>query len=387
MTAANFLARVRDALLRAGKRIPGWRQWFPRLFPCPWVIVAPDRHQGHRLHGSALPSPTLQRFSHNPILLPRRQHPWESRYVFNSGALYLDNRVHFVYRAVGESGQSVFGYAASRDGIQIDERADQPIYRCSQPFYAAQSGSDNPQYYESGGSSYGCEDPRLTRVGDTIYMTYTSFSGWETPPCVALTTISVEDFLARRWHWSSPVLLSPAHEMHKNWVIFPEKFHGKFAILHSITPDLQIDYVDSLTQVENGSIQSHHFRDYREHQWDSWVRGAGAPPISTPDGWLLFYQAMDARDPDRYKLGVMLLDRDRPENVLARLSYPILEPNARYENEGFKSGIIYNCGTVLIGDRLMVYYGGADSVLCGASISLHDLLEQLHSHPARQYRA
>lgn len=86
---------------------------------------------------------------------------------------------------------------------------------------------------------------------------------------------------------------------------------------------------------------------------------------------------MDRRDPGRYKLGAMLLDREDPSRVLSRLPYPLLEPNARYENEGFKSGVVYNCGTALVGDLLHVYYGGADTVVCGAWIGLDELLERL----------
>lgn len=322
--------------------------------------------------------PRLSRFDNNPILLPRPDHRWESRYVFNPAAIHLGGRTHLIYRAIGEDGLSVLGYATSTDGNTIDERLHQPVYQCTQPFYSDPDRMASAPYpYASGGSWSGCEDPRLTQVEDTIYMTYTSFGGWDIPPCMALTSIPVDEFLAHKWNWRRPTLMSPPYQIAKNWIIFPEKFNGRYAILHSIAPKILIDYVDSPENLENEAIQSHYYPHGNADDWDNWIRGAGAPPIRTRAGWLLLYHAMDKRDPNRYKLGAMLLDGDDPTTVIARLPYPLLEPNARYENEGFKPGVIYNCGAVVLGDRLLVYYGGADAVVCGAEISLESLLQRL----------
>jgi hypothetical protein len=73
----------------------------------------------------------------------------------------------------------------------------------------------------------------------------------------------------------------------------------------------------------------------------------------------------------------MLLDLKDPARVLARSGKPILEPEAWYENEGWKAGVVYPCGAVVIKDRLLVYYGGADKVTCVASARLDALLDQL----------
>lgn len=325
------------------------------------------------------PSLKLRRFENNPLLQARANHDWESLYVFNAASLYLEGKVHLIYRAIGHEGVSRLGYAASRDGVHIDERSDEPVYQSVvRPQRNSTAHAVAPPY-ASGGSWHGCEDPRLTQIGPRIYMTYTAFGGWERPPAVALTSISVDDFLAKKWHWSPARLVSPPGETHKNWVIFPATFNGKFAVLHSLAPDIQIDYVDSLDDLAHDTIKSRYVSSHNNHGWDTWIRGAGAPPIETRAGWLLLYHAMDRRDPNRYKLGAMLLDRNDPTRVLSRLSSPLLEPNARYENDGFKAGVIYNCGSALIGDRLFVYYGGADSVVCGSSISLEQLLNRLQA--------
>lgn len=324
-------------------------------------------------------APRLRRFGNNPILVPRTDHDWESHYVFNAAAIRLDGQVHLVYRAIGNDGMSRLGYAVSRDGIHVDERSDAPVYQFGPDAIPPRRAGAALPPLASGGSWHGCEDPRLTQVGDRIYMTYTDFGGWESPPAVAITSIAVDDFLARRWHWTPARLMSPPGEVHKNWVVFPALFNGRYAVLHSLKPCVQVDYVDSLDELRPHDIRSLHLDGPRPPGWDNWMRGVGAPPLETPAGWLVIYHAMDRKDPDRYKLGVMLLDRDDPTRILARLPYPLLEPNARYENDGFKVGVVYNCGAVLSGDELLVYYGGADAVVCGASISLAQLLGQLQA--------
>ncbi len=319
----------------------------------------------------------LERALENPILKLRSDHPWESEYVFNPTALYLEGRVHLIYRAIGRSGLSVFGYASSKDGIHFDERLDEPVYMCAGPHSCRKIRS--AYSYASGGSWSGCEDPRITRIGDTIYMTYTAFNGWSSSaPGIALTSISVDDFLHKRWNWRKPRLLSPPNEMHKNWVIFPEKINGKFAVLHSISPDILVDYFDDF-EGDDTYIKSHYCSKGREAHWDNWVRGVGPPPIKTREGWLVLYHAMDKNDPNRYKFGALILDADDPTKIVCRSPFPLLEPDAKYENIGFKPGVIYACGAVLIGERLFVYYGGADSVVCVATTNVNELLSRLPS--------
>lgn len=319
----------------------------------------------------------LERTYKNPILQPNPASPWESCYVFNPAVLFLKDKVHFVYRAIGESGLSVFGYASSNDGMHIDERLTTPIFISKDPQECKKDIVAALLYpYQSGGGWTGCEDPRLTQIDDTIYMVYTAFNG-SRPPGVALTSISVRDFLNKQWNWKNPILMSAPGEIHKNWVIFPEKINGKYAILHSITPNILIDYLDTLDLDDIAHIESHYSSGGRDEYWDNWVRGVGPPPIKTEDGWLVLYHAMDREDPDKYKIGAMILDHNDPTKILYRSNTPLLEPDAHYENEGFKAGVVYTCGAVIIDEKLFVYYGGADTVICAASVNLNELLEHL----------
>jgi len=63
--------------------------------------------------------------------------------------------------------------------------------------------------------------------------------------------------------------------------------------------------------------------------------------------------------------------------VVSRLVDTILEPIEEYERIGVMPKAVFSCGAVLRKDTLLVYYGGADTVVCVAKISLKKLLKIL----------
>ena len=209
---------------------------------------------------------------------------------------------------------------------------------------------------------------------DTLYMTYTACDSGELR--VALTSIKIEDFLNKKWEWQPPILISPPGEVHKNWVIFPEKINGQYAILHSVNPEIVVDFVSDLEFLDKNYIKSFHGGSERRSCWDKWVRGAGAPPLKTKDGWLLFYHAMDD-DWSKYKVGAMLLDLHDPTKVLYRAKEPVLEPSEDYEYSGYKGGVVYVSGAIVKDGNLLVYYGASDSYVGVACAPLEDFLKAL----------
>ena len=329
------------------------------------------------------PEILLKKHHENPILQPDAGNFWESKATFNPAAIYDQGRVHLVYRAIGDHDMSMLGYASSRDGVHIDFRSRDPIYVPTQPFEFQQRTNGNPiplSTYASGGGGYGgVEDPRLTKIGKKIYMTYVAYDGMG-PPRVALTSIAVSDFRKKNWKWETPMVISKPNVVDKNAVIFPEQIAGKFCIMHRIFPNILIDYVDSLDFDGKTYLPGEYKISPRNLYWDSRKIGAGAPPIKTDSGWLLIYQAVGNDDPSRYKIGAMLLDLADPTKVLARSDRPILTPSENYENEGYKYGVVYPCGAVVLDDDLLVYYGGADTVSCVARANLASFVSDLTQH-------
>lgn len=304
---------------------------------------------------------TLTRFPENPIIAPIKDHPWESKYTLNAAAIYLEDRVHILYRAQGESGISTLGYASSSDGFHIDERLPEPVYK--------------PEIEKE---KDGCEDPRISKIGDTLYLIYTAFKEGRTH--VAISTIDKTDFLNKNWNWTKPVIISPSEINDKNACIVSEKINGKYVIFHRTNHKIWVAEEQSLDFSDGRWIQGNILLEPKDGTWYSEKVGIAAPPIKTTDGWLLIFHGLSKED-KKYRLGALLLDSKNLLKIKAQLPYPIIEPEAPYENSGFRPGTIFSCGAVVIKEELFVYYGAGDTTVAVATIGFPKLLNSLKENP------
>jgi beta-1,2-mannobiose phosphorylase / 1,2-beta-oligomannan phosphorylase len=300
----------------------------------------------------------------NPILSPIPDHNWENKFVLNPASIFEGGKIHILYRAMGSDDTSVIGYASSTDGIHIDERFDQPMY----------VPRDEPELKKRPGNS-GCEDPRLTKIGNRIYMTYTAYDAQSTTK-VALTSISIDDFLNHEWNWTRSIIITDPRLNDKDVALFPEMIRGKYYFFHRLDPDMWIDAVDSLEFIKKPHLTGTIFMHPRKGKWDDIKIGISCPPIKTEKGWLLIYHGISSVDL-KYRQGAMLLDLEYPDHILARLDQPILEPEQSYENSGLRPGTIFVCGSAVKDGILYLYYGGADQFTAVATVELTTLLNAL----------
>ena len=308
--------------------------------------------------------PILNRAPNNPILSANPNQTWETRAVFNPAALDIGGKIHILYRAQGTDNTSVIGCAVSRDGINIDERLPIPVYVPRVDFETKKM---------PGGNS-GCEDPRLSKIGDTIYMCYTAYNGID-PASVAITHISVQNFTIHNWDWSEPVIITPEHVDDKDACLLPEKVNGRFLIFHRIEGVISADFVDDLNFIHK-RLQNHiQILAPRPGMLDSTLVGIAAPPIKTKLGWIMLYHGVSEHN--TYRMGVALLDPKNPTQVIARGAVPLLEPREKYEREGQIPNVVFPCGAVLRKNTLYIYYGGADTTVAVATVNLPKLLKGL----------
>ena len=304
------------------------------------------------------------RFNKNPIMRPVKKHPWESKAVFNPAAIDLDGRVHIIYRANAENNTSTMGYAVSKNGLNIDERLPEPIYTPRADFEMKKIINGNS----------GCEDPRIVKIGNILYMFYTAYNGI-TVPRVAMTWISVNDFLKRKWNWSRPVLVTPPGIDDKDACIFPEKIDGKYCFIHRINHKICIDFWTSFKAAPKETTRGIMLMGSRYGMWDSKKIGLAGPPLKTKAGWLMFYHGIG--EDLHYRLGAALLDIKNPLTVLSRTDEAILEPVKKYEKQGQIPNVVFPCSHILRGDTIYHYYGGADSVIGVATQKLSKILSTL----------
>jgi predicted GH43/DUF377 family glycosyl hydrolase len=315
-----------------------------------------------------VPSPLtpqgFQRFSANPILSPRPEFAWEALAVFNPGAILLGGRVHLIYRAMAADGTSTLGYASSADGVHFDVRLPYPIYEPRAAF---------EQKLRPGNS--GCEDPRLSLLGETLYLFYTAFDSYT--PRVAFATIGVADFLAQRWNWSEPMVITPPGIDDKDACLMPRLINGSYVIFHRAGDCIRVNSFASLKfgaghWVDNKSALIKPRKEY----WDNRKFGIASPPIETPHGWLLFFHRV-TQPHAVYKIEAMLLARDDPTQVIAETAASLLEPETPEEHQGQVANVVFPCGSAVLNGDVYLYYGGADSVICLARMPLASIYKRL----------
>ncbi|GAC1334776.1 MAG: glycosidase [Chloroflexota bacterium] len=304
------------------------------------------------------------RSPHNPILTSSERW-WESRSVFNPGAMMHDGRVALVYRAVGADGLSRFGLAWSADGEHIEDRGMLPLYEGS---------LDDPL------ARLGVEDPRITALDGAYYLTYCKASvatadtpplSWEPAPFRVRTGVAVtNDFQAVR---EIGLVLPDINT--KDAVLFPERIGGAYAALIREYPSIQ--YITS-TNLRDWSAPVPVMNTI-PGTWEQERIGAGPPPIRTPWGWLLIYHGNEhltmPGNKRLYRTGLAVLDAHDPTTVLYRHREPIFSPEAPYEIEGPVGNVVFVTGMVELGDRFYLYYGAGDGVIGVAWANKADLFE------------
>lgn len=215
--------------------------------------------------------------------------------------------------------------------------------------------------------AYGIEDCRVTEIDGLFYLTYTM---------VSHAGVGVGLRTTRDWkNFEHAGMILPPHN--KDCALFNEKINGKYYALHRpSSPQLGGNYIWLADSPDTLHWGNHHcLATTRPNHFDSARLGAGAAPIKTEQGWLEIYHGADASH--RYCLGALLLDLKDPTKVIARSEQPFMEPTADYEQTGFFGNVVFTNGHIVKGDKIYMYYGASDEVICGAEFSIQEILATL----------
>jgi predicted GH43/DUF377 family glycosyl hydrolase len=341
-------------------------------------------------------SKLLYRHADGPVLEPR-QEQWDSVSTFNPGAIWHQDKVHMIYRAVSDLGRYIsrFGLAISTDGRRFDRAVAAPV-------------QGPVMDYEVGG----IEDARITREGDEFLVTYAAvtvvpgpayeeidfFNRTKTDPYMTRPGIppmgpSYTGLLRSSDLRSFEIdgVLTPPEIDDRDGILFPEKVGGRYVLLHRPTswvgadygtdkPGIWLAYSDDLKTWDYGSGDEYLLMTPREHlPWEEAKIGGGPPPIKTPAGWLMIYHGVDNRYV--YRVGAALLDLEDPSKVLARTDEFLMEPEEDWEKVGVIPNVVFPTAALWRGegDELLIYYGGADRVVGLATADMDRLLDHLLS--------
>jgi len=289
-----------------------------------------------------VPFGAWHRASNHPVIAPQGD-GWESAGTFNPSVIRHDGQIVMLYRAQDSNGTSRLGYATSADGVRFIRRRE--------PILSPETE------YERGG---GLEDPRLVKIDDTYYLTYTGYNKTDAQLCLATSTDLV--------HWDRKGVILPAYRGRWNvgWTkagaIVPEKIDGKYWMYFLGTA---ADKTDQMGLAYSPDLV--HWTDAldvpvlprRPGRFDSRVVEPGPPPVLTPEGILLVYNGADDRLV--YRTGWALFDGKDPTRLLARCETPIFVPERHWELVGQVPNVVFVEGLVREGPRWLFYYGAADT--------------------------
>ncbi|MCK5416607.1 hypothetical protein KAI92_04225 [Candidatus Parcubacteria bacterium] len=344
----------------------------------------------------------FKRSKNNPILKPNPKKSWESRKVYNTGVIYEKGKYHLFYRAVGDDWISSIGYAISDDGEKFIKSKD-PILKPKEEF-----------------EKKGLEDPRITKIDNLFYMAYAAYDGKTPRLSIAtsknLKTWTKKGFAFSDWNFSKaggintefdkkgkPYTKQIFTEWSKSGGIFPKKINGKFWMLFG---EHRIWFATSNNGINWIGDQKPFLKPRKGDYFDNTFVEMGPSPIETKNGWLILYHGINNNHV--YKMGILLLDLKNPRKIISRSEKPIFKSEKSYEMTGlvdvlpggleamkkmsdkelkkfitdnYEKGtmpkVIFCCGAILKNNKLEIFYGASDSVICKATSNLSKLLKTL----------
>jgi predicted GH43/DUF377 family glycosyl hydrolase len=293
----------------------------------------------------------FRKHADNPILEPQGD-DWESNAVLNPTAWTDGECVYLIYRAEGPKDStdghlvSRIGLATSTDGIHF-KREQHPVM-------------EPTMGYETDG---GCEDPRVVRINDIFYMTYTAYDR----KIARLAMATSRDLRT----WEKTGLLFPeerlerafTHKQHclfgggwsKAGAIIPEQINGYYWIYFGDTY-IWLAYSKDL---KNWEVREEPVLSPRPGYFDSQLVEPGPPPVLLPEGIWLGYNSADTGL--RYAFGQALFSLDDPSKLLRRCTRPLLRPTTKEERGGQVPNVVFAGGLVEFRGKLFLYYGMADT--------------------------
>lgn len=311
-----------------------------------------------------IPFGTWSRASDEPIVTPQGD-GFESAGAFNPTVVKYSGKFVMLYRAQDRHGKSSLGYATSDDGIHFVRRAE-PVMVAEAP-------------YEAGG---GVEDPRVVKIENTFYLTYTGYNNQggrglhangaihgDAQLCLATSTDLI--------HWKRQGVIIPAYKgkwnigWTKSGAIVPEKLQGTYWMYYladGANQPTQMGIAYSVDLLHWTDAIDHPVLSSRPKMFDSQVVEPGPAPVITENGIFLIYNGADNNNV--YRTGWVLFDKDHPTKVLARAEQPIFEPVDDWEKNGQVPNVVFVEGLIQSGNRWFFYYGGADKYVGVASAAV-----------------
>jgi len=221
--------------------------------------------------------------------------------------------------------------------------------------------------------TFGVEDPRVTKIGETFYFTYVAVS----PHGATTALASTQDFRTFTRHG----IIFPCEN--KDVLLFPRQINGEYVCYHRPNPSYHF------TPPEMWIAHSPDLRYWGGHRplhsgtgaWTAGRIGGGVPPLETPEGWLEIYHGNAKPTGEQavgtYMAAAFLTPLDEPGRIIRHTPRPIMGPEREFERHGFVGDVVFPTGAVRRGEVLQVFYGAADENIGVVEFSMAELMDAL----------
>lgn len=301
---------------------------------------------------------------------------WEESDTFNPAATVKDNNIVVLYRAEDNSAVGIgkrtsrIGYAESKDGVTMNRLSKPVLYPADDEFKDLEWPG-------------GCEDPRVTKTSNGLYvMLYTAWNR-QTPRLAVATSRDLINWekhglaFGRAYDGRFKNLecksASMVTKINSSGEIIIEKIKDKYFLywgeraVYAATSEDLINWEPVLNE-EKELLE---IAKPREGYFDSGLTECGPPALLTEDGIVLIYNGQNKRHNEggsleyaerAYCAGQFLFDANDPLKVIDRLDKPFFYPEADFEKSGqYVDGTVFTEGLVHYNNKFYMYYGCADS--------------------------
>ena len=289
----------------------------------------------------------LSKYEKNPIITPDCKLSYEKECTYNPCAIVHDKKIFLIYRAEGQYGDYISNLclATSEDGYNFTKYKSNPIIK--------------PTRSEE---KRGCEDPRITKIGDTFYLTYTAYESCDKKKGhkISLALATSRDLI----HWKKHGSILPNI---KSGYIYPEKIGGEYLMF---VGDSNI-WIAKSRNLKDWKLDKKHFLKPRKTKFDSKLVEVGPPFIEINDKIIMIYNS--ANNELIYSPSFLVLNKRNPTKILYRHDKPILTPDEQFELFGKVNNVIFAEGIVKFKNKYFLYYGGADKCVGVATITQNEI--------------
>lgn len=284
----------------------------------------------------------FEKFRDNPILTPDYKIPFESKSVYNPCAIVHQKKIYLIYRAEGQDNISRLCLAISRNGFTFKKYEKNPIIVPSLP--EERKAVKN--------RITGCEDPRITKINKTYYLTYTAYGGKK----VTIGLSSSKDLV----HWRKEGII--VRENYKSGALYNLKIDDKYVmlIMEREKKGRVRTYMASSYDLKKWQINKKPFMEPRKNKFDNWLIEPGPAPFLIKNKLVLIHNTANKSRVYQPSLAVFSNDLSK---LIFRSDKPILIPSEQFELFGKVNNVIFCNGLIKFNKKYFLYYGGADKCI------------------------